>query len=164
MTMHFKNKGKMERLSFASFLPLYFAKYFRYGYLFLLLLLIATIVIIVSINISIIILKILVVLLAAIIGIYAFVRLFNIILSTKYKWRYYNITVYRLKTRGFCEKYFENEMYEPCLRLIIKDLLYKNNNCDSYKKLQIKYINDNYSIDDAKNHLIASLIENEISP
>jgi energy-coupling factor transporter transmembrane protein EcfT len=164
MTMHLRNNKEMKKLSFACFLPLYFSRYFRYGYLFLLLLIIATIAIVASLGISIIILKIIIILLAFLIGIYAFVRLLNILFSTKYKWRYYNITIYRLKTRGFNETYFENEMYEPCMRLIIKDLIYNNNNSNNYKKLQMKYINDNYSIDDAKNHLIASLIENEISP
>ena len=53
-------------------------------------------------------------------------QFFRIIISTRHKFRYYKISLYRLKTRGFKNSYFECEMHEPCFRLIIKDLLKEN--------------------------------------
>lgn len=51
-----------------------------------------------------------------------FVQFVRIIISTKQKYRYYKITKYRLENREFKEEFFIVEMYEPCFRLIVKDL------------------------------------------
>jgi hypothetical protein len=92
---------------------------------------------------------------------YAFVRFVLMLASTHYKWRFYRITNYRLQTRGFNETYFKYEMYEPCMRLIAKKMLYKYGYQDEYKEMLGKYIKVNQRIEDAKNRLLESVIRGE---
>jgi hypothetical protein len=92
---------------------------------------------------------------------YAFIRFVLILASTQYKWRFYRISNYRLQTRGFKETYFKYEMYEPCMRLIAKKLLYKYGYQEEYKEMIGKYIKVNQRIEDAKNRLLESVIRDE---
>ena len=89
---------------------------------------------------------------------YAFFRFILILSSTKYKWRFYRLSYYRLKTRGFSEKYFKYEMYEPCMRLIIKNLLNEFGFQSQYVEMKDKYIKVNYRVEDAKNRLLESVM------
>jgi len=89
---------------------------------------------------------------------YAFFRFILILSSTKYKWRFYRLSYYRLKTRGFSEDYFKYEMYEPCMRLIIKNLLNEFGFQNQYAEMNDKYIKVNYRVEDAKNRLLESVI------
>ena len=73
-----------------------------------------------------------------------FVQFVRIIISTKQKYRYYKITKYRLENREFKEEFFIVEMYEPCFRLIVKDLVTihhkkftKNRHYPLFKEIQM---------------------------
>ena len=48
-----------------------------------------------------------------------------VVISTRLpaKWKYYRINYKRLQKNGFHVAYFMDEMYEPCMRLLIHDLL-----------------------------------------
>jgi hypothetical protein len=89
---------------------------------------------------------------------YAFVRFILILSTTRYKWRFYRISYYRLQTRGFSEDYFKYEMYEPCMRLIVKRLLKEFGFQNEYKEMFRKYVKTNLRIEDAKNRLLKSVI------
>jgi hypothetical protein len=92
---------------------------------------------------------------------YTFIRFVLILVSTHYKWRFYRITNYRLQTRGFNEMYFRYEMYEPCMRLITRRILYKYGYQDEYKEMIGKYIKENQRVEDAKNRLLESVIHDD---
>lgn len=78
----------------------------------------------------------------------------RILFSTNYKYRYYKINLYRLKTRGYKDSYFECEMHEPCFRLIIKDILFSNGYKNEYYMLKEKCIGKNFRIENAKERLL----------
>ncbi len=83
-----------------------------------------------------------------------------LILSTShYKYRYYKITRYRLENRGFNENYFKYEMSEPCMRLIINDLLREYGYGKQYRVLKDKYAKSDIRIEDLKNRLIKSAMQ-----
>lgn len=87
-------------------------------------------------------------------GIALTAQLGRIIFSTKYKFKYYKISKYRLATRGYKDSYFECEMAEPCFRLIIKDLLYENGYSKEYKILRDKCRGRNVRVEKAKERLL----------
>lgn len=86
-------------------------------------------------------------------------QFFRIEFSTKYKYRYYKISKYRLKTRGYKDNYFECEMHEPCFRLIIKDLLKSNGYKKEYLELRKKCRGKNLRFERAKEKLLAKVIK-----
>lgn len=81
-------------------------------------------------------------------------QLGRIIYSTKHKYRYYKISLYRLKTRGFKDEYFKCEMHEPCFRLIIRDLLYKNGYKTEYLALKQNCKGHNFKVEQAEKILL----------
>lgn len=83
----------------------------------------------------------------------------RIAISTKHKFRYYKISKYRLKTRGYKDEYFECEMHEPCFRLIIKDLLESNGFQKEYKELKIKCRGRNLRVERAKEKLLEKVMK-----
>lgn len=83
----------------------------------------------------------------------------RIVFSTNHKYRYYKISLYRLKTRGYKDSYFECEMHEPCFRLIIKDLLKSNGYSKEYYELREKCRGRNLRVERAKEKLLAKVIE-----
>jgi hypothetical protein len=89
---------------------------------------------------------------------YAFVRFILILATTRYKWRFYRISYYRLQKKGFSESYFKYEMYEPCMRLIVKRLLKEFGFQKEYKEMLQKYIKVNQRMEDAKNRLLESVV------
>ncbi len=82
----------------------------------------------------------------------------RILFSSHYKYRYYKISVYRLKTRGYKDSYFECEMHEPCFRLIIRDLLFANGYSNQYFTLKQKCNGKNFRVERAKEKLLAKVI------
>ena len=92
---------------------------------------------------------------------YSFIRFVLILAATHYKWRFYRITNYRLQTRGFNEAYFKYEMYEPCMRLIARRMLYRYGYQSEYKKMIGKYIKVNQRVEDAKNRLLESVMHDD---
>lgn len=83
----------------------------------------------------------------------------RIVISTNHKFRYYRISLYRLKTRGYKDSYFECEMHEPCFRLIIKDLLVTNGYKKQYYKLKEKCRGKNLRVERAKEKLLEKVIK-----
>lgn len=88
-----------------------------------------------------------------------FGQFLRIIFSTKYKFRYYKISLYRLKSRGYKDSYFECEMHEPCFRLIIKDLLVTNGYKKQYYKLREKCRGKNLRVERAKEKLLEKVMK-----
>ena len=83
----------------------------------------------------------------------------RIAVSTNHKFRYYRISKYRLKTRGYKDEYFECEMHEPCFRLIIKDILKSNGFQKEYKELKIKCRGKNLRVERAKEKLLEKVMK-----
>ena len=96
-------------------------------------------------------------LLAFLILIPIFVQFIRIVISTNHKYRYYKISLYRLKTRGYKDSYFEIEMYEPCFRLIIRDLLYSHGYSKEYKDLRKKCKQKDIRVEKTKELLLAKV-------
>ena len=91
----------------------------------------------------------------------AFVRFLLICGTTTTKWRYYKISIYRLRTRGYKEEYFKYEMYEPCMRLIIKDIFNSFDIFYRYAELYRDFAKKDYRIQDAKDRLLSSFMHND---
>jgi hypothetical protein len=66
---------------------------------------------------------------------------------------------YRLNTRAYSENYFKYEIYEPCTRLIVKDVLYEYNLKNEYKVLKSKYLQINQRVEDQKARLLSEIIK-----
>jgi hypothetical protein len=92
---------------------------------------------------------------------YCLIRLITILSTTNYKWRLYRMAHYRLNTRGYSENYFRNEIYEPCMRLIVKDILYEYNLKNEYAILKKKYLYVNQRIEDEKVRILAQVIRRD---
>jgi hypothetical protein len=89
---------------------------------------------------------------------YCLVR-FGIILSTtRYKWRFYRISHYRLHKRGYSENYFKYEIYEPCTRIIVRNVLYEYGLKGEYEMLKKKYLKVNQRIEDEKVRILSQVI------
>lgn len=86
-----------------------------------------------------------------------FVQFIRIVISTNHKYRYYKISLYRLKTRGYKDSYFEIEMYDPCFRLIIRDLLYNHGYSEEYKTLLKKCKQKDIRVERTKEFLLAKV-------
>lgn len=87
----------------------------------------------------------------------SFAQFCRIAASTPWKFKYYKISLYRLKTRGYKDSYFECEMHEPCFRLMIKDILYSHGYKEEYLLLQKNCCGRNIRIERAKEKLIAQV-------
>lgn len=83
----------------------------------------------------------------------------KITFSTRYKYRYYKISLYRLKTRGYKDSYFECEMHEPCFRLIISDILKSNGYRSEYYELCKKCHGRNFRVERAKERLLKKVMK-----
>jgi len=89
---------------------------------------------------------------------YCFVRFIIILATTNYKWRFYRISRYRLEKKGYNEDYFKYEIYEPCTRLIVKDILYEYQLKNEYEALKTKYLRVNQRIEDEKARLLSHVM------
>ncbi len=86
--------------------------------------------------------------------------LFEAVLITsgfKRKLKFYRVTKQRLRKHGFHEEYFRVGMYEPCMRILSKDLLKRIGRPDAYSLLKEKYGNKNQEIEMTKEHLARKL-------
>jgi len=92
---------------------------------------------------------------------YCFLRFIAVLLTTNYKWRLYRMAHYRMNTRGYSEDYFKCEIYEPCTRLIVKNILYEYGLKNEYAVLKNKYINVNQRIEDKKARMLSSVIRRD---
>jgi len=89
---------------------------------------------------------------------YCFIRFIIILSTTNYKWRFYRISHYRFKNKEYNENYFKYEIYEPCTRLIVKDVLYEFNLKKEYEVLKKKYLRVNQRIEDEKVRLLTQFM------
>jgi hypothetical protein len=89
---------------------------------------------------------------------YCFTRFIVILSTIQYKWRFYRISHYRLKNKGYSEDYFKYEIYEPCTRLIVKNVLYEYGLKNEYIVLKSKYLKVNQRIEDEKVRILAQVI------
>lgn len=87
------------------------------------------------------------------------IRLVRIVFSTKTKYRFYKISLYRLKTRSYKDEYFENEMSEPCFRLIIHDILISHNLKREWKQLKLKCKGRNIKLEKIESELLKKVQE-----
>lgn len=140
-----------------KFILLYITKFFFYGYLFLAGSIIIGVLFLYLFTNTSGLIKYLQ-LLWAIPFFYCFIRLINIISTTRYKWRIFRIAHYRLRTRGYSENYFKYEIFEPCTRIIVKNILYEYNLKHEYKLLKEKYLNVNQRIEDEKARILAHVM------
>jgi hypothetical protein len=89
---------------------------------------------------------------------YCLVRFVIILSTTRYKWRFYRISHYRLTKRGYSENYFKYEIYEPCTRIIVKNILYEYGLKEEYETLKKKYLKINQRIEDEKVRILSQVI------
>lgn len=59
-----------------------------------------------------------------------------ITILSKKKYRFYKTAVEKLEAGKYDKYYFLNGMYDPCFRIIVKDLLYKYGLKDKYVELK----------------------------
>ena len=59
-----------------------------------------------------------------------------ITILSKKKYRFYKTAVEKLEIGKYDKYYFLNGMYDPCFRIIVKDLLYKYGLKDKYVELK----------------------------
>ena len=143
-----------------KFILLYIFKFFFYGYLFLLGCVITGILFSEFYSLSNGIIKYLQ-FIWAIPFLYCFMRFIIILSTTYYKWRFYRISHYRLKKRGYSEDYFKHEIYEPCTRIIVKDVLYEYNLKEEYELLKRRYLKVNQRIEDEKVRILAHVMRRD---
>ena len=89
---------------------------------------------------------------------YCFIRFVSILLTINYKWRFYKISHYRLNTRLYSEDYFKYEIFEPCTRLIVKDILFEYGLKNEYLALKRKYLKVNQRIEDQKARILSEVM------
>lgn len=90
--------------------------------------------------------------------IYCLIRFITILSTTYYKWRFYRLSHYRLSKRGYSEDYFKYEIFEPCTRLIVRNVLFEYNLKDEYQFLKKKYLKVNQRIEDEKVRILTHVI------
>jgi hypothetical protein len=90
--------------------------------------------------------------------VYCLVRFGTILSTTRYKWRFYRISHYRLSRHGYSENYFKYEIYEPCTRIIAKNILYEYGLNKEYETLKRKYLKVNQRIEDEKVRILSQVI------
>lgn len=73
------------------------------------------------------------------------------------KFKFYRVTTKRIEKHGYKDIYFEQSMYEPCMRIISKDILRKFGVEHQYKILFEKYGHEDMNLKKQKDDLIAKL-------
>ena len=90
----------------------------------------------------------------AITAVVALVKLIRITSTTKYKWKFFKVYTYRITRKPFDELWFANEMYEPCMRLIIRDLCFEHGYKEQYHEMYRKYAHEDHFIQMKKQELL----------
>lgn len=78
----------------------------------------------------------------------------RILSTTKFKWKFYRVSSYRIRKRTFDEEWFCDYMNEPCMRLIIRDLCFEYGYRDEYRSLYKRYAHVNHYLEVRKMQLI----------
>jgi len=73
------------------------------------------------------------------------------------KFKFYRVTIKRFEKHGYKDIYFEQYMYEPCMRIISKDILRRFGLEHKYKLLFEKYGHEDMNLKKQKDDLIAKL-------
>jgi hypothetical protein len=123
----------MEQIK-KDFIKKYITKYYVFGYCCLIGFIIQSIIIYLAILLPP--LPKVISLLFLIIGSILLFRKWLIITClSKKKYRFYKTAVEKLEVGKYDKYYFLNGMYDPCFRIIVKDLLYKYKLEDKYSEL-----------------------------
>ncbi|MBI9101906.1 MAG: hypothetical protein JEY99_05785 [Spirochaetales bacterium] len=80
-----------------------------------------------------------------------------IISSYKKKYRYYRLSILRLEKRGYKAEFFKMGVFEPCMRIITRDVLSHYGYKERYKELLRAYGGEDPYLNKAKEKLLASL-------
>lgn len=123
----------MEQIK-KDFIKKYITKYYVFGYCCLLGFIIQSIIIYLAMLLPILI-KVISLLFLIIGSILLFRKWLIITCLSKKKYRFYKTAVEKLEVGKYDKYYFLNGMYDPCFRIIVKDLLYKYKLEDKYSEL-----------------------------
>ena len=144
-----RREKKLKR----EFAVRYFFKYFLYGHLFFLGILMSLalgLFIVYKVNFPWNLISVLC-LIPAGICLNHYVRILS---RTKFKWKFYKVYSYRLAKKPFDEDWFSIHMYEPCMRLIIKDLCKRYGYQNEYLSMYNKYAHENVYLEMKKQEII----------
>lgn len=123
----------MEQIK-KDFIKKYITKYYVFGYCCLLGFIIQSIIIYLATLLPLL-LKVISLLFLIIGSILLFRKWLIITCLSKKKYRFYKTAVEKLEVGKYDKYYFLNGMYDPCFRIIVKDLLYKYKLEDKYSEL-----------------------------
>lgn len=123
----------MEQIK-KDFIKKYITKYYVFGYCCLLGFIIQSIIIYLAMFLPHL-LKVISLLFLIIGSILLFRKWLIITCLSKKKYRFYKTAVEKLEVGKYDKYYFLNGMYDPCFRIIVKDLLYKYKLEDKYNEL-----------------------------
>lgn len=123
----------MEQIK-KDFIKKYITKYYVFGYCCLLGFIIQSIIIYLAMLLPPL-LKVISLLFLIIGSILLFRKWLIITCLSKKKYRFYKTAVEKLEVGKYDKYYFLNGMYDPCFRIIVKDLLYKYKLEDKYSEL-----------------------------
>lgn len=123
----------MEQIK-KDFIKKYITKYYVFGYCCLLGFIIQSIIIYLVMLLPPL-LKVMSLLFLIIGSILLFRKWLIITCLSKKKYRFYKTAVEKLEVGKYDKYYFLNGMYDPCFRIIVKDLLYKYKLEDKYSEL-----------------------------
>lgn len=123
----------MEQIK-KDFIKKYITKYYVFGYCCLIGFIIQSIIIYLAMLLPPL-LKVISLLFLIIGSILLFRKWLIITCLSKKKYRFYKTAVEKLEVGKYDKYYFLNGMYDPCFRIIVKDLLYKYKLEDKYSEL-----------------------------
>lgn len=123
----------MEQIK-KDFIKKYITKYYVFGYCCLIGFIIQSIIIYLAMLLPHL-LKVISLLFLIIGSILLFRKWLIITCLSKKKYRFYKTAVEKLEVGKYDKYYFLNGMYDPCFRIIVKDLLYKYKLEDKYSEL-----------------------------
>lgn len=124
----------MEQIK-KDFIKRYFTKYYVFGYCCLLGFIPQSALIYMSTLLPYPI-KIVALFLLMVGSVFLFRKWLLITILSKKKYRFYKTAVEKLEAGKYDKYYFLNGMYDPCFRIIVKDLLYKYGLKDKYVELK----------------------------
>lgn len=146
-----------EKVLQRKFWRKFFARYFLYGYVLLFAMLFLGLASFCGFSLFGFPLNLIgVIPLVLIVGLFPY--FFRICFSTNQKWKFYKVNTYRLRNKPFSEDWFNCEMYEPCMRLIIKDLCREYGYTDQYQKMYREYAHVDLRLERKKKELLQTVI------
>ncbi len=99
--------------------------------------------------------------LCLVVSIYFLFKAILVISSFNKKFQYYRLSILRLEKKGYKPEYFKMGLFEPCMRIITRDILVQYGYRSKYSKLISAYGGEDPYINRAKEKLISSLNADE---